>query len=362
CSCAAPDFPGRFRISQLFQKPRFLLGTEQSLRGIRLANVRNLLVPETDGAGRIASVVVAAAIDYLKHLFRHELRIVLIKEICVIELGSGVLGSVASLVGDDEFYIPAPAQRPISSEAVDRCEVIRFFSETVVVELRHCDISDCRRIETFERGTTALHHTRGLVLKKRLHGCDLARLRWMRFFVEHLQGLPSLPAELMVVPHRNEGPASAGVLQVGIVQVTAIHGAVAIHVDRDVEVVNLLSLRIANEVPDLAVVVSGAILRIPDQLVDEVAEVQDKAEALLLRSALVLEDHPPIGILRAEICVLATDKREAYGSRIAIGRRGDGAAEATAVTLGIGKAIPIDLGWLQSADQYPTGPIRVGRN
>ncbi len=72
-------------------------------------------------------------------------------------------------------------------------------------------------------------------------------------------------------------------------QVGAIHGAVVIHIDRDVEVVDLLSLRIANQFSDLAVVVSGTVLRIPDQLVDEVAQVQDEAEAVLLSSALILE-------------------------------------------------------------------------
>src|SRR5215468_1510375 len=230
--------------------------------------------------------------------------------------------------------------------------------------IENCDrgILNLRWAENFERGTTALHHSRWLILKKCLVGCDLARLRRTRFIVEHLQGLPSLPAELMVVPHRNKGPARARVLQVWIMQVTAVHSAVVIDRDRDVEVVNLLSLRIANEFLDLAVVVSGAVLRVPDQLVDEVAQVQDEAEAVLLRNALILEDHSSVRVLRSEVRVLTTDKREVYGSRIAIGRRGDGSPEAAAETFGIGKAIPIDLGWLQSADQHPTGPISACRN
>ena len=223
-------------------------------------------------------------------------------------------------------------------------------------------VHNLRWAENFERGTTALHHSRWLILKKRLVGCDLARLRRTRFVIEYLQGLPSLPAELMVVPHRNKGPASARVLQVWIMQVTAIHSAIVIHCDRDMEVLDFLSLRIANEFPDLAVVVTGAVLRIPDQLVYEVAQVQDEAEAVLLRSALILEDHSSVRVLRSEVRVLTTDKREVYGSRIAIGRRGDGSPEAAAETFRIGKAIPIDLGWLQSTDQHPTGPISVWRN
>src|ERR1700681_2786866 len=46
-SCASPYFPSSFRIPQSFQKPRFLLGSEQGLRGIRLPDVRNFLLPET---------------------------------------------------------------------------------------------------------------------------------------------------------------------------------------------------------------------------------------------------------------------------------------------------------------------------
>src|SRR5882762_1288848 len=122
-SCASPDLPGSFRIPQSFQKPRFLLGSEQGLRGIGLTEVRNLLLPETDGVGRFASVVIPAAIDDLKHLLGPELRIVLIIESCVIELASGVLRSVASLVGDDELHVPAPAERPVSFQTIDRRKI-----------------------------------------------------------------------------------------------------------------------------------------------------------------------------------------------------------------------------------------------
>src|SRR3954467_3664442 len=97
--CASPYLPCSFRIAQSFQKPRFLFGSKQGLRGIRLTKVLNLLVAETDGVGRFASVVIAAAVEDLHHFLRHELRVVLIKEICVSELGARVLRSVAALVG-----------------------------------------------------------------------------------------------------------------------------------------------------------------------------------------------------------------------------------------------------------------------
>src|SRR6185369_3813148 len=361
-SCAAPDLPGSFRIPQSFQKPRFLLGSEDGLRGVCLTQVRNLLVPETDGVGRFASVVTPAAIDDFKHLLGHELRIIFVKEICVSELGSGILGSVASLVGDHELDVPAPAERTVSLQTMDRRKIVSLLPESMLVENRDRRILNLRWAENFERGTTALQHTRGLILKKYLHGGNLARLRRTRFAVEHLQGLPSLPAVLMVIPHGNKGKAGTSVLQVGIVQVAAIHSAVVIHVDRDVEVLNFLSLRITNDFLDLAVVISGAVLRIPDHLVDEVTQVQNEAEAVLLRSFLILEDHSSVRVHRSEICVLATDEREMYRPEIIIGRRGNGAADAAAGTLRISKAIPIDLRRLQSADQHTTGPIRLRRN
>src|SRR6201993_4955580 len=148
-SCASPDFPGSFRIPQSFQKPRFLLGSEQGLRGIRLADVRNLLVPKTDGVGRIASVVIPTAIEYLKHLLRHELRIVLVRESCVIELASGVLRSIASLVGDNELHIPAPAERSVSLQTMDRRKIVGLLPESMLIENHDRGILNLRWVELF---------------------------------------------------------------------------------------------------------------------------------------------------------------------------------------------------------------------
>src|SRR6185369_7111458 len=53
-SCASPDLPSSFRIPQSFQKPRFLLGSEDGLRGVGFRRVGNWLVPETKVAGGFA--------------------------------------------------------------------------------------------------------------------------------------------------------------------------------------------------------------------------------------------------------------------------------------------------------------------
>src|ERR1700751_340654 len=224
---------------------------------------------------------------------------------------------------------------------MDRRQIVGLLPESMLIENSDRGILNLRWFELFQRRTAALHHTRGLILKKCLHGSNLARLCGTRFAVKHLRGLPSLPAKFMVIPHGNKGPAGTSVLQVGIMQIGSIHSAIVIYVHWDVEVLNFLSLRITNDFPYLAVVISGAVLRIPDQLVDEVAQVQNKAEPVLLRSVLILEDHSSVSVLRSEVCVLTTDEREIYRPRIIMGRRGDGAAEAAAGSLGIGKAIPI---------------------
>jgi hypothetical protein len=118
----------------------------------------------------------------------------------------------------------------------------------------------------------------------------------------------------VVVPDADEGPSRPRILDVRIVQVRAIHRTVVIDRGRDVEVADLLAAGIPHHIEDLAVVIGLSVLRIPDHLVDEVAEMQNKAEAVVLRSALILVDHPPVGVLRARVGVLATDEREAHGA------------------------------------------------
>src|SRR4029077_17131598 len=142
------------------------------------------LIPEMDGVGRVASVVIPTAIDYLKHLLRHELRIVLFKESFVIELAAGVLRSVASLVGDNELHVPAPAERPVSLQTIDRRQIVGLLPESMLIENSDRGILNLRWVELFERGTTTLHHARRLILKKCLHGSNLARLCGTRFAVE----------------------------------------------------------------------------------------------------------------------------------------------------------------------------------
>ncbi len=142
--------------------------------------------------------------------------------------------------------------------------------------------------------------------------------------------MKALPAELVVIPHRHEGPARPSVLQIRVVKVGFIHGTIIVQRRGDVKVVNFLTVWIPDDVADAAIVIGRTIFGIPDELIDEVAQVQHESELFVLWRALVFIDHPPICILRALIRVLATDEHKPYGAWIAgIGRRNRAANPAS---------------------------------
>jgi hypothetical protein len=127
------------------------------------------------------------------------------------------------------------------------------------------------------------------------------------------------------------------------------------------EIAMLLAMRIAHEIADAAIVVAlRAVFGIPDEFVDEVAEMQDEAQARVGRRVLVVVDHAPVGRLRAEVRVLARNEREAHGTRVVEGGRGQRAADAAAVAVGIGEAVPVLARGLEAADEHAAGPVRVG--
>ena len=104
--------------------------------------------------------------------------------------------------------------------------------------------------------------------------------------VEDLQRLPPLPGEFVVVPHRDERPAGARVLQIRVVQIGAVDRPVIVDGRRDMEVLDLLTVRIPDDVAQASVVHAlGAIFGIPDDLVDKVAQVQHEAQPVRLRGA-----------------------------------------------------------------------------
>src|SRR5579884_441134 len=112
------------------------------------------------------------------------------------------------------------------------------------------------------------------------------------------------------------------------------------------------------DVVDRAVVPRRLLLRIFDDLINEITQVENETELIGRRRALILEDHPAIGVELAFIDVLAADKREIDRPWIVRQRRGDRPADAAAVPLSIGEAVPVDARRLEMTYQHARRPIR----
>lgn len=165
----------------------------------------------------------------------------------------------------------------------------------------------------------------------------------------------------MVVPHRDERPAGPRILQVGIVQVRPVDGAIVVDRRRDVEVGHLFPARVAHDVAQTAVVHPlRPVLRIPDDLVDEVTQMEHEEEAVRLRRLLVLVDHPAVGVLRALIDVLTADEREAHRTRVVGAGCREGASNAASHPRVVREAVPVLARRLQSPGEDAARPIRRG--
>src|SRR6185503_13609605 len=113
------------------------------------------------------------------------------------------------------------------------------------------------------------------------------------------------------------------------------------------KVADLVAIGDARNFVDRAVVPSLHFIRILDDFIDEVAEMQDEIEPTPRRRALIFEDHAAIGVELAFIDTLAADESEIDRAWIVRPRRGDGPANPAAVALGVGEAIPINAGRLE---------------
>src|SRR6478752_4970216 len=122
-----------------------------------------------------------------------------------------------------------PAQTAMAPQTSDCGQIVQFLPQAVLVKF--CD----RRIHYFgwpeggQRRAAGLDQPRWLILKERLIGCHFSRLSRKSFRSKLLETLPSLPAELMVVPHGYKGKVCARVLQLRVVQIRLIDGAIIFH-------------------------------------------------------------------------------------------------------------------------------------
>jgi len=102
------------------------------------------------------------------------------------------------------------------------------------------------------------------------------------------------------------------------------------------------------------------LVRIFDDLIDEVAEMEDEAEAAVGRCALVLPNHPEQGILSAFIDALARDEGEAHRALVAWIRRRDGSTNAASAAFIVGKTVPVDGARPEAGGEHSAGPIGFG--
>ena len=116
------------------------------------------------------------------------------------------------------------------------------------------------------------------------------------------------------------------VLQIGIGQVAFVDRAIAFNRQREMKLADLPAVWNARDLVNRAVVTRFHFVGIFDDLVDEIAEVQNETELLGGGSAFIFVNHPPIGVERALIDILAAHKCEVHRARIVWRRRCDRAA------------------------------------
>ncbi len=108
------------------------------------------------------------------------------------------------------------------------------------------------------------------------------------------------------------------------------------------EVVDLASVGNTTDVEHGAIVAMRYLIRVLNDLIDEIPKMQDERQAIFGRGALIFPNHASVGILRALIHALARNESKAHRSCIVdLGRR-DRAADTAAIAFRIDEAIPVN--------------------
>src|SRR5262249_26083219 len=147
----APDLPARARARQSIEEPALLLGPEDALGGLVLAEIGDLGCRERNARGGFPAIEGAPGIENLGRLLGRELREVLRGERLRFRATERILRPIAALIGEEDFDVAAPAYGPVGRETAQRCEVIRLLSEATVVEVLDRCIAHLGRIEALQR-------------------------------------------------------------------------------------------------------------------------------------------------------------------------------------------------------------------
>ncbi len=215
-------------------------------------------------------------------------------------------------IGEDELDIAAVTHGAIGRHAGDGDAVIDLSPEAVVVEGVDRRVDDDGRVELIEPASRRLLHARRHIFPPCLVGGDAQPLGGFDRVAVLDEALPALPREFVVVADADEGEMGAGVLDVGVVDMRLINVAVAGKRGRHVEIADLARVGNAAEVVDGARIAVRHLIRVFDDLIDKVPEVEHEAELTIGRRVLILPDHAAIGVLRAFVDAVARHEGEAH--------------------------------------------------
>src|ERR1051325_8838781 len=231
---------------------------------------------EADFRRRIPIVECTSPVENLGHVLRKHAR-ELRPERSRRRVAERVGAAIAVLVGNDEIEVFAVTISSVADQAVDRDQVVWLVAKAVLVPLFDCDIRHRWRSEAFERGSADLLATRWQIFPPCLVGGDLDALAGPRL-TRLLDTLPSLPREFVVIPYGDKRPPRASVLQIGIGEIAFVNGAVAVDGRRYVEVSCLEAVWHARNLVDGPIVAGLYLLGILDDLINEIAEMQNEIE------------------------------------------------------------------------------------
>jgi hypothetical protein len=213
----------------------------------------------------MAAVVRAPGIENLNDFLRHQLGEIRADELPRFRTIDRILGAIGTLISDDKIDVPTPAQGSVAREAREGREIVRLLTHAMVVEALDSCVHDPRWIKVIQRPRARLSYPGGLILKPGLIGRHLACLSRTGCALELLETLPAKPAEFVVVPHVDERPSSARVLDIRIVQVGAVDRPIIIECRRYMKILDLLAILVPHDVPKLTVVHAlWSICRVPD--------------------------------------------------------------------------------------------------
>ena len=320
-------------------------------------------VVEPDFFRGIAAVETAAAVENLHQRLRSHRRELVAAQLSERRIAEAIGAPIAMLVGNDQVEVLAVAERAVGLEAVDRGQVVRFHPQPIAIELVDGNVFHRGWAEVLERPARRSDAC-GEIFEPGLIRRDLHALAGLLELPRLDDALPALPGEFVVVPDGDERPARARVLEVGVGEIAFVDGAVAIDGQRDVEVADLVAVGVIKprNLIDRAVVACLHLVGILDHLVDEIAEVQNEIELFGGGSAFIFVNHPAIGVELSLIDILTAHKGEVHRARIVWRRRCDRAANAAAVSVGVGKPIPVGVRGFESANQNARGPVRGARD